>query len=245
MLSFGKSVRLNVGLAVLCLSCASTALAAPPAAPVVTAGADLKTLRFDWNFVPQANRYELWFKANNGATWAKFGETPSYRPRISSGVSAHLLDWNQALYQVRACNPSGCTGSTPLGVQTLMPDTIGYFKASSLHNKARFGLVSAISEDGSTMAAFTAEETAPNHPQFAIYLFRKTNGQWRQQERLFVATDFGHPTGYGYFNIGLDSQYDASLSLSADGNVLTAGWNASSTSTPRRPKVRSAACLPR
>ena len=232
MPSFVRSVRANAGLAALCLSFAWTVQAAPPAAPAVTAGADLKTLRFDWNYVPQANRYELWFRANDGATWAKFGDTPSYRPRITSGVSAHLLDWNQARYQVRACNPSGCTGSAPIGVQTLMPNTIGYFKASSLHNKARFGLVSAISEDGNTMAAFTAEETAPYHPQFAIYIFRKTNGQWRQEERLFVATDFGHPSGYGYFNTGLDSPYDASLSLSADGNVMTATYPMHSIHAP-------------
>lgn len=223
MPSFRRSVRANAGLAVLCLF-ASAALAAPPAAPTVTAGADLKTLRFDWNYVPQANRYELWFKANNGATWAKFSDTPSYRPRTTTGVSAHLLDWNQARYQVRACNPSGCAGSDLIGVQTLMPDTIGYFKASSLHNKARFGLVSAISEDGNTMAAFTAEETAPYHPQFAIYIFRKVQGAWRQEERRFVTTDVGHPTGVGYWNLGLDSAFDASLSLSGDGNVLTATY---------------------
>src|SRR5690349_9433603 len=105
-MSLHHSVRLNVGLAALCLGFATASLAAPPAAPQVTSGAGLKTLRFDWNYVPRANRYELWFKANNGASWAKFGETPSYRPRINSGVSAHLLDWTQALYHVRACNPS-------------------------------------------------------------------------------------------------------------------------------------------
>jgi hypothetical protein len=213
----------STSLALLCLSLGSITQAAPPAAPAVTVGADIKELRFDWNHVPQANRYELWFRANAGAAWAKFGETPSYRPRITATVAAHLLDWQQARYQVRACNPSGCTPSASIDVAEHMFDTIGYFKASSLHNKARLGLVTAISEDGNTLAAFTAGETTPNFPKAAIYVYTRVGGRWQQQARIFPQTQTAHPSGSEPMkNLGLTSDFDSSLSLSADGNTMVA-----------------------
>lgn len=50
---------------------------AAPAAPSVTVGAsNIKQLQFDWDPVPQANYYELWFKANDGAQWVKYADTP-------------------------------------------------------------------------------------------------------------------------------------------------------------------------
>ncbi len=194
------------------------AFAAPPAAPQVTTGADIKLLRFDWDIVPQSNYYELWFKANDGAPYVKFGEAPPWRPRIDTGMSAHLLDWVQARYQVRACNPSGCGASAPISVQRLMADTIGYFKASHLHNNGRFGIATAISEDGNTLAAFTAGETAPEFPKAAVYVFAKIDGRWREQARLIPESGVDP-----FRNTGLHPNSEATLTLSADGNVLAAG----------------------
>src|SRR5215510_6815562 len=92
----------------LCLLVASLAHAAPPAAPVITASAsNIKELQFDWESVPQSNYYELWFKADAGAPWVKYAQTPAQRPRFRIGVSVHLLDWRVARYRVKACNPSG------------------------------------------------------------------------------------------------------------------------------------------
>ena len=79
---------------------AIAALAAPPAAPVVTTGADTKRLQFDWQIVPRSNYYELLFKANGGAPYVKLSESLPWRPRAVTSVSAHLLDWSQARYQV-------------------------------------------------------------------------------------------------------------------------------------------------
>jgi hypothetical protein len=101
---------------------ASTAQAAPPAAPDVTVGADTKQLQFDWSIVQRSNYYELWFKANDGAPYVKFSESQPWRPRAVTSVSAHLLDWQQARYQVRACNPSGCGVSAPIAVADRLPD---------------------------------------------------------------------------------------------------------------------------
>lgn len=194
------------------------AFAAPPAAPEVTTGADIKLLRFDWDIVPQSNYYQLWFKANDGAPYVKFSESPAWRPRTDTGMSAHLLDWVQARYQVRACNPSGCGASAPISVQSLMADTIGYFKASHLHNNGRFGIATAISEDGNTLAAFTAGETAPVFPKSAIYVFTRIDGHWREQVRLIPESSVDP-----FENVGLKPGAEPTLSLSADGNVLAAG----------------------
>jgi hypothetical protein len=49
---------------------AQSAFATPPAAPVVTVGAGLEQLQFDWNYVPRAGHYEVWFRSNPGAPWA-------------------------------------------------------------------------------------------------------------------------------------------------------------------------------
>jgi hypothetical protein len=214
-----RFVRRGAGLAALLATFfAGAALAAPPAAPHVTVSADVKLLNFDWDIVPRSNYYEFWLKANDGAPYVKFGESPAWRAHAENTIAAHLLDWDQARYQVKACNPSGCNASAPIGVRALMSDTIGYFKPSSLHNTARFGLVTAISEDGNTLAAFTAGETTPAYPKAAVYVFTKVDGQWRQQARLFPQS--GDPE---WENIGLKSEYYASLSLSTDGNRNAAG----------------------
>lgn len=202
---------------VLVLLTGVTALAAPPAAPQVTVGADVKQLQFDWDIVPRSNYYELWFKANPGAPYVKFSEREPWRPRARSAVSAHLLDWQQARYQVRACNFSGCSASAPVAVTGHMADTIGYFKAGRLHNNARFGIATAISEDGNTLAAFTAGETAPDFPKAAIYVFARIDGRWRQQARLIPESSV-EP----FQNVGLLPGSEAALSLSADGSVLVA-----------------------
>jgi len=109
----------------------AAAVAAPPAAPQVTVGADVKQLQFDWEIVPRSNYYELWFKANSGAPYVKFSEREPWRPRARTAVAAHLLDWQQARYQVRACNFSGCGSSPPIAVTNFMADTIGASGSSS------------------------------------------------------------------------------------------------------------------
>src|SRR6185295_14469170 len=88
--------------------CLVVALAIPigaraaPAAPIVVISApQVKQLGFKWNYVPRANYYELWFKANPGATEVKFDDLPSWHPRATNEISAHLLDWNEARYRVK------------------------------------------------------------------------------------------------------------------------------------------------
>ena len=201
-------------LRVLLAFVALPALSAPPDPPAVTTGANIKQLRFDWNYVPRANWYELWFRANAGAAEAKFGEVPSWRPRVTSSVSAHLLDWPAARYRVKACNPGGCTASPPISVADLMFDSIGYFKGNPSRGGANYGWAVDVSEDGNTMAVLAIMEpndSGTNPDGASIYIYVKSGGAWRQQAKLRLDPD------------GYDDDDVASLSLSGDGNVLALG----------------------
>ena len=194
------------------------AFAAPPAAPEVTVGADIKQLRFDWEAVPQTNFYELWFQANNRVPYVKLGESKPWRPYAIITIPVHLLDWVQARYQVKACNATGCSASAPIAVADHTADAIGYFKTRKLHNNGRLGIAVAISEDGNTIAAFSAEETVPDFPKAAVYVFERIGGRWWQQAR-FIPESGVEP----FRNVGLKPDSEATLTLSADGNVLAAG----------------------
>jgi hypothetical protein len=160
---------------------AQTALATPPAAPVVTVGAGLKQLQFDWNYVPRAGHYEVWFRSNPGAVWAKFADTPTWRPRANVNISAHLLHWVEARYVIKACNPSGCTSSSEISVAHLMKDSVGYFKARTPASAGPFelGQEVAMSEDGSTIAAGSRIRLNSN-----VVVFRKLSSGWVEEAQL-------------------------------------------------------------
>jgi len=184
--------------------------AGPPAAPQVTAGAgEVKQLRFDWNYVPQANYYELWFKANDGATEVKVDDYPSWRPRATSNVSLHLLNWSQTRYRVKACNPSGCTATAPIPVPLALRDAVGFLKSPYAFPYAAFGLITKLSEDGNTLAAidFPEEPAYPGEgPGPVAYLFKRNGSDWQLEARL-VSGPLDPYRGSG-----------VSISLSGDGN---------------------------
>ncbi|HLA70758.1 MAG TPA: hypothetical protein VK624_04550 [Steroidobacteraceae bacterium] len=194
---------------------ASPAFTAPPVAPQVTVGAEIKQLHFDWSIVPRSNYYEFWFKANNGAPWVKFSELQPWQPHAVNNISAHLLDWDQARYQIKACNFSGCTPSPELAVHDRMFESIGYFKPSGSYRAARFGSSASISEDGQTIAAFAADEPVPGGHVSTLYIFAKVNGSWQQQKRIIPSTTVPDRHNVGEFFEGQNT-----VALSADGNRL-------------------------
>ena len=139
------------------LALASVALAAPPAAPVVTVGVSgIKRLQFDWASIPNSSRYELWFRVAPGGQWAKLSETSGHGPLIRLNVSVHLLDWRTAQYRVAACNSSGCTNSNQVGVQDLALDAVGYLKQNFDGEGRWYGQSVAMSADGMTAAVASA-----------------------------------------------------------------------------------------
>src|SRR5690242_8297133 len=102
MSSIRRFCRLPCGaLLVAGIFAGAVVQAAPPAAPVVTTTADVKQLIFDWPIVPRSNYYEFWFKADNAAPWVKFSEQLPWQPHAMNNIAVHLLDWDQARYQVK------------------------------------------------------------------------------------------------------------------------------------------------
>ena len=201
--------RLPISLVALLI--AATSFATPPAAPQVTVGAsNVKQLRFDWQIVPRSNYYELWFKANNASPEVKFSESVPWHPFAVTGVSAHLLEWNQARYRVRACNPSGCGSSPLISVKSVLPDTVGFVKSPFPLDEARFGSTVKVSEDGSTLVVVADEANEPPVSEFEVfvvhaYVFKRQNSEWHFDSVLDLES---------WHAVGL------SLALSKDGSRM-------------------------
>ena len=184
--------------------------AAPPAAPSnVIYQSGPKQMIFTWDIVPRSNYYELWFKANDGAAPVKFGERKPWDPQWHNGVSAHLLNWSQVRWEIRACNPSGCSSTGLIDTGSTVVDTVGYVKTTHPAAEARFGGATAVSEDGKTFAAVAGDEPVTGGMAAAVYVFRSTNGKWSQISRFVPALQ---PKA--------GDAEDANLSLRADGEQL-------------------------
>lgn len=207
-------IAVRAGISLLAVLLAPAAFAAPPQAPIVTVGADRKQLQFDWNYVPKAGHYEVWFRSNPGAAWAKFADTPTWRPRANVNISAHLLHWIEARYVIKACNPSGCTSSNEISVAHLMKDSVGYFKASTPlpAGPRALGQNVAMSEDGSTIAAggwarrgFGVDGT--------VVVFRKNSTRWVEEAQLRPSV-INEERGTGS---------TSALDINGDGTVIVLG----------------------
>jgi len=200
------------------LAFAPVALAAPPAAPVVTVGVrTIKQLQFDWADVPGASRYELWFRVAPGGPWVKRAETSGPGPLIRINVSVHLLDWRTAQYRVAACNSSGCTNSAAVGVAGLALDAVGYLKQRYDGEGTWFGQGVAMSADGMTAAVATANAAGGNARNGVVYVYRKINSSapWRFEVRLMPSL----------FRASSSQPYTMSnsLSVNADGSLIAFG----------------------
>lgn len=199
------------------LACSAALVHAAPAAPVVTVGAtDIKQLQFDWDAVPRANTYELWFRANPGAQWAKYSTTIAQRPYFRIGLSVHLLDFPAARYYVKACNPSGCSASSEIGVEGLAPDAMGYLKPNGAGNNRWFGHHVALSADGATLAVLTGETLGAQTQSVVVHVYHRTSrtSGWLREARLLPSTVQSFTS---------DFEHGAPLALSGDGSWLALG----------------------
>jgi len=206
---------MRIALFVITCAFASVALATPPPAPAITVAAtDLKQLQFDIAPVERVNEYELWFKANPGAAWVNYAQTRPQHPRFRIGTSVHLLDWKQARYLVKACNPSGCTPSNEVGVDGEQLAAMGYFKSASSGSYQHFGFDSALSADGTTLVATASERLNGVPVKVGIHVYRKTTAVsgWRLEAHFSPS-----PISPGCYRDG-----DA-IAISSDGNTIAFG----------------------
>ena len=185
------------------------ALAAAPAAPAVSVHAGLKQLQFTWNRVPEATRYELWFNPTTGASWVKYTELPLCRTSLAVNISAHLLNWQNARYVLKACNASGCGRSLDLGVSHLMQQTLGHFKPAAQLPRRWMGRTMALSEDGGTIAA-----TIETNQSGGVEVFRKSPAGWAYEARLLADP---------HMEQDLTVPADPAVDISGDGNVVALG----------------------
>jgi hypothetical protein len=210
----------TLGLVACAFACVSStvALAAPPAAPLISVHAtDIRQLEFTWATVAGVHRYELWFRPVSGAAWVKYQEQPAQRgPRFRISVGVHLLDWRQARYLVKACNPSGCSSSNQVGVNGEQLVAMGYFKPNNPVGHLWFGASVALSADGTTMAAFTGENLGGRERSAVVHVYRKTTSLsgWRREARLLPSVVQAN-TAHLFSS-------DA-VALSGDGNLLVLG----------------------
>jgi hypothetical protein len=212
----------------LVLFAASVANAAPPAAPQVTLGADLKLLRFDWEPVAGATFYQLRISPTGSSVYRPLGETiPASITQVEVPIAVHLQDWVRTRYIVAACNSAGCTNSAALNPRSLMLDTIGYLKASNTDPGDEFGHTVTLSADGYTLAvgAFlessnasgvNGDQTNNSSPNSgAVYIFRRRGNSWQQEAYLKAGVNeseqsFGNDWWFGF----------RAQALSADGSIL-------------------------
>jgi len=177
-------MKIISALALACLASATaSAQLAPPALNVHSSG--IKQLEFTWSPVPDATSYELWFKANSGAAWSLSGTTTDTRRRISASV--HLLDWQQARYQVMACNGTECVGSNIRSVNSLRTAAMGYLTPYCCSPHHYFGGSTALSADGTALAVVAGVNIGARVDTAVIYIYRKAVGGgqgWMREARL-------------------------------------------------------------
>ncbi len=193
-----------------------------PAAPVLTVGANMKELVFDWEPVPGAVNYRLFANTAARGYFEPVADRITWRRTSTSvAVAVHKQAWATRRYFVQACNRGGCTRSNEVFPRDLMLDTIGYAKASNTGAHDNLGAQVAMSADGSTLAVSADGEdgsanSLPNSG--AVYVYRRDGRKWIQ-EALLKASD-GLPNTRLGGGSPLAFRY---MGLSANGSTLAVG----------------------
>lgn len=222
------SAMLFASMAMTITSCGGSSSDSPPAssapvtAAIATFGFDIKIFRFSWTDVGDATFYRLMENQDGISGFVQLGAD------VTQGVQS--FDHGVALYQrtsaqyfLQSCNSAGCTNGETLSVTGTLADAIGYFKASNTGGGDEFGIDVALSADGNTLAVaaknedsdadgINGDETNEDAREAgAVYIYVNNAGNWQKQ---------------AYIKAGISTAGDffgASVSLSADGNILAVG----------------------
>jgi hypothetical protein len=188
-----------------------------PTVPALTAGPEFKGLRFDWDAVPGATRYELEYKPNQNAAFTQLGgDLPASATSFRYRFPLHLFDWTFARYRVAACNAAGCTPSNEVSVSDLRRDAVGYFKADQSLTGLGFGVDTDLSPDGLNLvtAAPTDGGTTSFEHTGIVHVFRRNaSGTWAQRAKLRPPKPPVSNTGSNHMRVR----------ISADGNTVVLG----------------------
>ncbi len=220
--------------AILVAGCASAPSGGDPTPTPFTLTATvsgIKTITFAWTTVDDATEYQL-----NEATDGSNVFTPIATLPATSTTYDHeifLPDRSNARYTLTACTAEGCTDTSIVTIDTLIPSLIGYVKASNTGELDRFGYAVALSTDGTTLAVGAQLEsssaTGVDGPQGnddaaesgAVYVYRRDHSGVWQQEAYVKASNTGAFDGFG-----------SSVALSGDGTrLIVAAPSEDSTAT--------------
>jgi hypothetical protein len=185
-----------------------------PAAPAVTVGAGIKSIRFDWNPVAGVSRYELWQRASASAAFQKTAEYPATSSHANLGIVVHSFDWSGARFRLAACNSSGCASSSDISVASLRLEAPGYFKSSQPAVAETFGSDVDVTPSGSYFVAAAPNDDANGRADVgAAYVFRRnSDSSWSQRARLWPEI------------VQAGGGADMRVAISADGNTIAMGF---------------------
>ncbi len=193
----------------------------PPAAPSVTAGAEFKGLRFDWESVPGAGWYQFEYRAHQTGPFVQLGTNYSAATtNIRLRLPLHLFDWTYARYRIAACNSAGCTRSNEVSVSDLRRDAVGYFKSPQPEIYDHYGADTDITPDGlnfvvaaPTPFRYDSQGNYLGHDPGIVYVYRRAaNGTWTQRAKL-TPPPAPNIVGDNAIRVG----------ISADGNTVVMG----------------------
>ena len=183
----------------------------------------IKTFRFTWTDVPDAQFYRLLENPDGSSGFTQAGEDIPQGTQIYEHVVPLHARVN-AQYILQSCNSAGCVNSMTLSVSGNLAAAIGYFKASNTESGDNFGSAVAISGDGNTLAVGAPHEDSSatgvggderngilSSNSGAVYVFTRSGGDWSQQAYVKAG------------NTGKDDNFGLSISLDADGNTLAVG----------------------
>ncbi len=203
-------------LVAMAAGASSHAQTSPPAAPSLTVGPEIKGLRFDWEPVAGATRYELEYKPYENSEFVHRWTVDAPATMIMFRIPLHLYFWTYAQYRLAACNDAGCTRSEAVPVSLLRKYAVGYFKPSQTRISQQFGDDTDLSADGRNFVSaapgdYIASSEGPREGG-AIYLFRFNAGVWRERVRL-------EPTIPPF----VEGSNAMSVAISADGSTVALG----------------------
>jgi hypothetical protein len=182
----------------------------------------VKTFRFTWSSVADANFYRL---LENPDGLSGFVQVGSDIPQGTLSTD-HVVPLHQrinARYLLQSCNSAGCTDGDTVLVSGTLADAVGYFKASNTAAGDQFGFGVALSGDGMTLAV-----GAPTEDSFAtgidgdrsddsagsagaVYVFTRSGNSWDQQAYVKASNTLSL------------AWFGRALALNSDGTTLAVG----------------------
>ena len=182
----------------------------------------VKSFDFTWTDASGATYYKLMENEDSSSGFTQVGSNISTGSQAYSHIVPLYARMNSQ-YILQSCNDSGCTDSNTISISDSLADSIGYVKASNSGTKYNFGNSVALSEDGTTLAVASHQEssnaTGINGDQSnrsagdsgAVYVFIRNNNNWSQE--AYIKSSNSEYSDY----------FATDIALSSDGNTLAVG----------------------